>query len=124
MLGDIYLSPLHAAECYKQALRLEPDNGEAAYELAKIALYHRKDARAARRFVPRFIRALPEGAEWLALDLAVDIYKASDMPDAARKARRRASWWRRRLSRDTVSELDPHWNESRCARIRRALNKE
>lgn len=108
LLGDAYLNSRLRQGCYAKAHKMDPQNGEAAFELARIAL-HGGDIRRAEAMISQAIRHLPKGLEFMVMSLAADIYVEAGDPVRARRAERSAERYRRNLPKQPVCELDPEW---------------
>ncbi|MBN1491475.1 MAG: hypothetical protein JXA69_16305 [Phycisphaerae bacterium] len=115
MLGDAYVSTPHSKRCYQKALKLDPHNADAAYDLACIEFEENErkgDLKNAERLVDLFMRKPPENLEYQAFALAAEVYAALGRKTDAASARRRAARRWARISKVTVLEFDPDWNKA------------
>lgn len=124
LLGDAYVQWWRRAACYRQALRTEPCNAEAAYELARIEFERGDRPLVARRLIEAVLKNPPEDLQAEAFDLAADVFEATGNPRKAEAARRKASFWRRRRwwareGRSTVST----WSGARSTAVKKRNGK-
>lgn len=110
LLGDAYLNQPKSEACYREALRLDPCNSEALYELAAIEFWINKDNKTAARLLDRIGSSPAPGLEYQTYSLLAQVCQALGRKDRVPTVNRKVAYWRSRLPKQPIRELDPDWD--------------
>lgn len=111
LLGDAYVKWQSSEECYQKALALEPRNGEAAYELAKIQFRNRGNLTKAMQLLSLAVKWAPLDIRDDVYRLASEVYESAGKPGLAAEAKKHADLYWKGWKDKTIRDLDKDWDK-------------